>query len=172
MSLRRISTGRVVLNQGLIFFTAHFIASQRIRFSYKRRSYEQLRAQLDRDGVARVGRSHDNRVLWWTKPARNVDALYWAPAEMTGEEVALVIWERNQRELIEDLGGSDCTDTAYQIAGRFARPVNTIHDVLDRAQRSGLLGPGWGRSNGPSTAQGGSHRAASGVRGCSFRNAF
>ena len=104
MSVRRISTGRVVLHPSPIFFSskrrphATFIASQRIRFSFNQHGYERLRAQLDRGGIALVGRSHDNRVLWWTKPARNVDALYWAPAEMTGEEVALVIWERNQRE--------------------------------------------------------------------------
>ena len=104
MSVRRISTGRVVLHPSPIFFSskrrthATFIASQRTRFSFNQHGYERLRAQLDRGGVALVGRSHDNRVLWWTKPARNVDALYWAPAEMTGEEVALVIWERSQRE--------------------------------------------------------------------------
>ncbi|MXW99259.1 MAG: HNH endonuclease [Acidimicrobiaceae bacterium] len=97
MSVRRINTGRVH-SEGFWFFkTVHFIATKQIKFSVGRRRYEQLCAERERDGVARIGR-RDDRVMWWAQPVGDEHALYWATPEMSAQDVALVIWGRHKRQ--------------------------------------------------------------------------
>jgi 5-methylcytosine-specific restriction endonuclease McrA len=47
---------------------------------------------VEAGGVAEVAREAE-RVLWWAS-----DGFYWSGAEMTSEEVALVLWDRARRQ--------------------------------------------------------------------------
>ena len=61
-------------------------------FVLNHRAYKQAVVIRRNEGVVRIGRDAD-RVLWWTDAG-----MYWADPELSGQDVALLIWDRQRRQ--------------------------------------------------------------------------
>ena len=91
MSLRKISTGRVE-RRGIVFKKWYFFTTKTNYFVLPDGVYQQAVAKRDAVGAARIG-SEAERVLWWTK-----SGLFWADPELSDQDVALLIWDRQRRQ--------------------------------------------------------------------------
>lgn len=91
MSLRKISGGRIGSDGFWIFRRWKFFYTKSSWFELPDSAYRQGRQQLESSGAARVGQD-DDRVMWWTD-----NGLFWADAELTDEEVGLLLFDRERK---------------------------------------------------------------------------
>ena len=76
----------------MIFTKWYFFTTKSSYFVLTDRNYQQALAQRDAVGAVRIGREAE-RVLWWTN-----SGLFWADPELSDEDVALLIWDRQRRQ--------------------------------------------------------------------------
>ena len=91
MSLRKVTNGHIE-RAGWIFREWHFYFTKTRYFVLTNDAYREASAQVNASAVSRIGRDGD-RVFWWT-----VEGFYWADAELSGENVELLIWDRQRRQ--------------------------------------------------------------------------
>ena len=91
MSLRKISGGRIGSDGFWIFRRWKFFYAKSSWFELPDSAYRQGRQQIESSGAARVGQDGD-RVMWWTD-----NGLFWADAELTDEEVGLLLFDRERK---------------------------------------------------------------------------
>lgn len=92
MSLRKVSSGRIEKSGFWLFTNWKFFATKTRYFSLTRSEYGRAAAKLRASGAVRIGRE-DERVLWWTN-----SGLFWADPELSGEDVELLVWDRQRRQ--------------------------------------------------------------------------
>ena len=68
-----------------------FHVSKTVFYKCGAKAYERIRQLVESDGVAPLA-LEGNRRLWWTS-----NGLYWADADMTAEEVSLLLWDRERK---------------------------------------------------------------------------
>lgn len=91
MSLRKVSNGRVE-ERGIFFRKWLFHTTKTNYYVLHSGEYEHALAERDSTGVAKIGQD-GGRVLWWAD-----SGLYWADRELSAENVALLIWDRQRRQ--------------------------------------------------------------------------
>lgn len=95
MSLRQISNGWIEGRGGLgglLGYSAYrFHVSKTVFYECDAKVYEESRQLVESEGVAPLALD-GNRRLWWTS-----NGLYWADADMTAEEVSLLLWDRERK---------------------------------------------------------------------------
>ena len=91
MSLRKVSSGHIE-QRGIIFTKWYFFTTKTKYFVVTDRQYHQALTQRDAVGAVSIGREAE-RVLWWTN-----SGLFWADPELSDEDVALLIWDRQRRQ--------------------------------------------------------------------------
>jgi hypothetical protein len=62
-------------------------------FEFSAREFRRLHAEVTARGIARVGEV-GRETLWWT----GGEDLFWADDELSGEDVALLVWDRARRQ--------------------------------------------------------------------------
>jgi hypothetical protein len=90
MTVRRASNIEVAWSGRWFFRRLTVTTSAGARFEFSGRALEQLES-THADGPALVGRE-GTRLLWWVEEHH-----YWDDEEMTAEEVALTLWDRDRR---------------------------------------------------------------------------
>ena len=91
MSLRKVSNGRVE-QRGLFSKKWYFYTTKTNHLVINDRRYRQVLAELHEVGAVRIGRD-GGRVLWWTRAG-----LFWSGPELSAEDVALLVWDRQRRQ--------------------------------------------------------------------------
>ena len=91
MSLRRVTYG-LVRRRGILFERWDFHYSKHKGFTLTKRQYRLACDARERFGAAEIGIDGD-RVLWWTDVG-----LFWADAELSADDVALLVWDRQRRQ--------------------------------------------------------------------------
>lgn len=91
MSLRRISSGHIESSGFWVFKRWKFFYTKRNWFDLPNSAFRHIRQRLETSGAARIGQDND-RVMWWTH-----SGLFWADAELTDEEVELLLFDRERR---------------------------------------------------------------------------
>ena len=92
MSLRKVSGGRIEKSGFWIFSSWKFFTSKSQYFGLTYDQYKRAERERDESGASHVG-AQDGRVLWWTS-----QGLFWADAELPGEDVRLLVWDRQRRQ--------------------------------------------------------------------------
>jgi hypothetical protein len=92
MSLREVNGARIE-RLGFWFFATHrFYYTKQECFTLSDREHRSARAEINEQGVNRIGEDGD-RTLWWSDAGT-----FWADAELEAGDVDLLIWDRARRQ--------------------------------------------------------------------------
>ena len=91
MSLRKISSGHIE-QRGFFLRKWYFFTTKTKHFVLLDHKYQEAAARRASVGAVEIGREAE-RVLWWT-----TSGLFWADPELSDEDVALLIWDRQRRQ--------------------------------------------------------------------------
>lgn len=96
MTLRQIGNGWIEQRGGGLWRLLgppeyRFHVSKTVFYKCGEKAYEESLKLVESEGAAPLALDGSRR-LWWTR-----NGLYWADADMTAEEVTLLLWDRGRK---------------------------------------------------------------------------